>query len=706
MWYMKADDRSLLEILSASNAQYVIPVYQRSYSWTKKQCGELWEDIKLSSELNHSHFLGSILAIPQGIRTEDGSDLERHLIIDGQQRLTTLTLILQNFYEYLSEHPEYCQSIGMTLSKFRTKYLYDDGYFDTDRYRLVLSATDADTLFSIIDVSPRPGNTSHLLEDNYYYFRDKMRSNDFNPRRFWNGIKNLHVIYTELIPGKDNPQLIFESMNSKGLDLTPIDLARNYILMSLPTQEQNDLYNNYWRHVEALFGTETEDFNRFLWYWLSLKLTPQQPKKTEVYKYFKHYVDTEYGERHRDDLLRDILRNAEHYARLFLGKETDKDLRAAFQRIASLKVAPSRPLMLAIYDSYDRGNLPKADFLSICILIESYLFRGIICGTKTAGLNRFFASMYKKLLDNCTDITDYINMTLSMPSAHFPTDDEFSTALQERDCYAKFANVCSYMLHRIENHRHPNETIGDGYQIEHIMPQSITKSSEWQNMLGEQWPQIHEQYCNRLGNLTLTGYNQKYSNRPFEEKRDMPDFGFSHSPLFLNRDIGGQMQWGVDAIKRRGERLSQEALQIWPHPEIDEQLRQSLQSGRQTKRKWSIEENHPYLANGGPAHALFQALRTRIADEFPQWEEYVTRYYIGYRKGKHGLIRIEGQQSGELAIGLPKPIEELDDPERLCVDKRSVTDGKPSGWLGGAKTYLKVSDGNQLDAVMRLVKQV
>ncbi|WP_175578304.1 DUF262 domain-containing protein [Bifidobacterium jacchi] len=393
---MKADDRSLLEILSASNAQYVIPVYQRPYSWTDKQCRELWEDIKLSGELNHSHFLGSILAIPQGIGAEGGSDLERLLIIDGQQRLTTLTLILQSFYEYLREHRECCQQIGMTLGKFRTKYLYDDGYFDTDRYRLVLSATDADTLFSIVNESPKPGNFSSLLEDNYHYFRDSMRSNDFNPRRFWNGIKNLHVIYTELIPGKDNPKLIFESMNSKGLDLTPIDLARNYILMSLPEQEQNDLYANYWHRVEILFGTETKDFNRFLWYWLSLKLTPQQPKESEVYEYFKHYVDTEYGESHRDDLLRDILRNAEHYARLFLGKETDRDLRTAFHRITSLNVAPSRPLMLAIYDSYDRGSLSKADFLGICILLESYLFRRIVCGTKTAGLNRFFAGMYKK----------------------------------------------------------------------------------------------------------------------------------------------------------------------------------------------------------------------------------------------------------------------------------------------------------------------
>ncbi|WP_175578305.1 GmrSD restriction endonuclease domain-containing protein [Bifidobacterium jacchi] len=296
-------------------------------------------------------------------------------------------------------------------------------------------------------------------------------------------------------------------------------------------------------------------------------------------------------------------------------------------------------------------------------------------------------------------------MTLSTPSAHFPTDDEFSTALQERDCYTKFGKECSYMLHRIENHLHPNEVVGDGYQIEHIMPQSITKSTEWQNMLGEQWPQIHEQYCNRLGNLTLTGYNQKYSNRPFAEKRDMPDVGFAHSPLSLNRDIGNQTQWDTCTIKQRGERLAQEALRIWPHPEIDEQLMQSFQEGKQSKHEWSIEEDHPYLANGGRAHKLFQVLRARITAECPQWEEYVTKYYIGYRKGTHRLIRVEGQQSGELAIGLTKPIEELDDPKHLCIDKRRDADGKPSGWLGGAKTYLKVSNANQLDDAMRLIKQ-
>lgn len=417
-----------------------------------------------------------------------------------------------------------------------------------------------------------PKDCSELIVENYKWFRTKVRERSFDAKTLWTGLRNIQIIDTSLDPATDNAQLIFESMNSKGKPLTPIDLIRNYILMSLPNNEQTRLYEGYWHPIKQLFGRENEgEFNAFMWYWLWLKVPNRKPKEDEAYDEFKRFKEDDF-EGDTEELLSELMEYAQRYANMFLGQETNPSLREAFGHIADLWVKPIRPLMLALYSRYDEGALSEENFLALCTYIESFLFRRSVCRRFTTGLNNFFAGTYHEI-EKRRDVKTYVTAMLLVhgPSmtAYFPTDEDFAEQFKSRDCYHRFSKSRFY-LERIENSHHPKEPIPSGkYQIEHVLPQTIESSPKWQEMLGEDWPVIHEQCCNTLGNLTLTGYNQEYSNRSFQEKLNLPDVGFKCSTLFLNKSIASKSIWDENTIEKRAELLVDDALKIWPYPKMD-----------------------------------------------------------------------------------------------------------------------------------------
>lgn len=707
---MQANMASFLSLLGASTVQYVIPVYQRKYAWEEDDCRVLWDDIMRAGKHNRAHFIGSVLHIPEGASTITG--MKKHLLIDGQQRMTTLTLLLEAFVEYLEENPAQAEFLtDIKVSGLRKNYLYNDDDYNGDaRYKLSLSQEDKSTLHAIVARTALPQDASPRLLSNLESFRGWIGGRAFNPQHLWTGLLNLQAIDTELAAGIDDAQLIFESMNSKGKPLSPTDLIRNYVLMSLPEKEQTILFETYWQPLEDTFKNVQwgdYEFNAFMWYWLWIKVPERKPVENEVYDEFKRFKQDDFDGT-TEDLLQELLRFAHHYADMFLGKEKNRDLKEAFERIRRLGVKPIRPLMMVLYDEVDAGRLDRDALLRLCDTFESYLFRRAVVGRFTTGLNSYFAGIYRDL-DKQPDVELYVTAMLLTHdrnmTAYFPTNAHFYEALTTRDCYNRFAKR-GYLLESLENAQHPKQPINVGmeYQIEHIMPQAIDDKVEWQKMLGDGWQIIHEELCNNLGNLTLTGANSELSNNPFHQKLNDPQYGFKKSPYALNAYVKEQNIWSRKQIEERASILGKLALDIWRYPEIDKEVIDSLKPKKKRDQEaWTLRERHPCFLEDGKCQPLFNEITERIAAEHPDWEQYVMKYYVGYRTGGKKLrLALQGRTSGKgrIALCLPRSIDDLNDPKDLCVDKRAAQGIGP-----GCPTLLYYSHESDLDDIMALLNQ-
>ena len=706
---MYAVTADFLKLLGGDSTQFVIPVYQRVYSWDEKECRDLWKDVMRAGRDNQPHFIGSFLYTPEAQVSQ--TSMKRMLLIDGQQRMTTLSLMLAAFLDWIEEDESRASFLTDVRPKaLRKRYLFnDDDYIGEARYRLVLSQDDRETLHALVSGQPLPDASSQRLVDNKEYFAERIRAKGFDAATFWRGVSKLLIIDTSLDPAQDNAQLIFESMNSKGKPLTPIDLIRNFILMSLPGEKQAELYDGWWHPIELTFGHENEaEFNAFIWYWLWLKVPNRKPREDEAYEEFKSYVQDEHRDEDPEGLLGELRDYARRYARMFMGKEGDPDLRERFNRIEALEVKPIRPLMLSLYTLWETTDrLPKVAFVRLCDYIESFLFRRAVVGRFTTGLNNFFAGMYREL-EACANPEEYVTAMLLIHgqgmTAFFPTDEDFAEQLKTRDLYNRFSKS-RYYLERLENWDSPKEPIVPGkYQIEHVMPQSIDGSPEWQAMVGEDWEEVHARLCNTLGNLTLTGYNQEYSNKPFQFKRDHEPGGFKKSHLHLNEFIAEQETWDESVILARADELAREAVQVWPYPNLAPDIVDSYRPKKAVKPDagWTIEEHHPSFMPGGECFELFEMVCAGVEEANPEWERYVMKYYVGYRTGGRRLrIAIQERISdGSLAIALTRTVDDLIDPEGRAQDKRDA-----QGFGPGCPTRVDVRSTKDVDAVLALINQ-
>jgi len=706
---MYAVTADFLKLLGADNTQFVIPVYQRVYSWDEKECSDLWKDVIRAGRNNQPHFIGSFLYTPEAQVSQ--TSMKKMLLIDGQQRMTTLSLMLAAFLDYIEEDESRASFLTDVKPKaLRKRYLFnDDDYIGEARYRLVLSQDDLETLHALVSGQPLPDSYSRRLVDNKEYFAERIRAKGFDAEVFWKGISKLLIIDTSLDPTNDNAQLIFESMNSKGKPLTPIDLIRNFILMSLPSDQQKTLYNNRWRPIEQVFGRESEaEFNAFIWYWLWLKVPGRKPREDEAYEEFKAYVQDEHRDEDPEGLLDELRDYAKRYACLFMGREKDAELKERFDRIASLDVKPIRPLMLSLYTLWETTDrLPKAAFARLCDYVESFLFRRAVINKYSTGLNNFFAGMYREL-ETCANPEEYATAMLLIHgqgmTAYFPTDDDFAEELKTRDLYNRFSKS-RYYLERLENWSCPKEPIPSGkYQIEHVMPQSIDDSPEWQAMIGDAWAEVHEKLCHTLGNLTLTGYNQEYSNKPFEVKLNLKPGGLRKSHLHLNEAISECDVWDEGAILARADDLAKEALLVWPYPQLAPDVVDSYRPKKASKPDagWTIEEHHPAFMPNGECYELFEMVCAGVEEANPEWERYVMKYYVGYRTGGRRLrIAIQERTSdGSLAIALTKTVDDLVDPEGRAQDKRDA-----QGFGPGCPTRVDVRSTMDVEPVLSLINQ-
>jgi uncharacterized protein with ParB-like and HNH nuclease domain/predicted transport protein len=684
---MKATEAKLLEFLKKS-PQFLIPIYQRAYSWTERECAQLWADIMNAGRNDKvsAHFVGSIVYVEQGLYQV--SSQAPLLVIDGQQRLTTVTLLIEALARAVGETEP---MDGFSARKLRNYYLLNPEEDHERRFKLLLSQTDKASLIALLTSQPKPKEASLRIQANFELFEKWVAAAKGDLAAVCRGIAKLIVVDISLNRDSDNPQLIFESLNSTGRKLSQADLIRNYVLMGLEPKLQTRLYEHFWRPMEVEFGQEAyaTEFDSFMRHYLTLK-TGEIPNVNDVYEAFKMLAVSS-GAGDVEELVKEIRSFASHYCRIALDAGADPALKDVFHDIRELRVEVAYPFLLELYDDFSCGALSKADLTTATRLVESYVFRRAVCSIPTNSLNKTFANFGKALRKS--HYLESIRATfLTLPSyRRFPGDAEFEMAFQTRDLYT-FRNR-SYWLRRLENHERKERVPVQDYTIEHIMPQNEKLRSEWQIALGADWQRVQAEWLHRPGNLTLTGYNSEYSDRPFQEKRDM-DGGFANSPLNLNKGLGQLDTWNEGSIKARGDRLAKIASEVWGAPKLPLVILEGYRPKAATSNYFLAD--HPHLASG-PARALFDAFRVEALSLNPCVVEEVLKLYIAY-KAETNFVDVV-PQAKTLRLSLNVGFHEIDDPHGLCKDVSNI------GRWGNGDVEVRLTKLDELPYVMALVRQ-
>ena len=568
---MKGDGIQLFSYLEGPSHRYIIPVYQRRYDWKIENCKQLYNDLlRLSRTKEGNHFFGSIVSDVVGA----GSTTEYH-IIDGQQRLTTVTLLLLAIAKLVEKDEVESQEIDLN-DQIMERFIISKWAKEDDRIKLIPVKRDRKALHSLIFDEEDEYIENSNLTINYKYFYERLKKDAHHIDEIYSAILRLQVISITLEKG-DDAQLIFESLNSTGLALSEGDKIRNFILMNLPLDEQNKYFEKYWIKIEDLTNKKIDNFVRN---YLSIK-TSSTPTMAKVYFEFKEYVN-----RHNDsleELLEDMLRYSKFYKKLLDGESglKNKDLDSSMFNLKKMEISVTEPFFMEVFSLYDKEELSLDDLIGIYSVIEAYLFRRNICGVGTNALNKIFLNLNKDIIrydgstDNYVDKLKY-NLINKRDSGRFPKDEEFYENLYNKEIYLMRGRFKNYLFNKIENYN-TIETkdiynhLDDGtYSIEHIMPQKL--NDDWFEELGDNAEEIHEKWIHKLGNLTITGYNSDMGNSSFEKKRDGKR-GFKKSGIRMNQDLALLDSWGEDEIeKRHRDLLDLSVYEIWKYPSTDFEL--------------------------------------------------------------------------------------------------------------------------------------
>ncbi|UOS41747.1 DUF262 and DUF1524 domain-containing protein [Helicobacter pylori] len=673
---MDAEATTLLEFFKQTQTnQFVIPIYQRLYSWGKEQCKQLWDDIiKIGGDDKiDGHFIGSILYVLDGIKHSDNT----LLIIDGQQRLTTITLLLTALRDHWSDKRK----------DIENHYLINSDKNGDKKFRLILSESDKDTLLSLIDKDRRkPSEPSLKIVENFKLFEEWV-SNTNKLETIFKGLEKLTIVWIALEKGKDDPQLIFESMNSKGIELTQTDLIRNYIVMETEIEKQEGFYNKYWRAMEEEFKQNKKWFDRFFRHYLTIK-TREIPNVNKVYIAFKDYRQKERIA--IEDLLKDLQKYCGYFCQIVFKKETDKVLNKALGFLVDLEMDVVYPLLLELYSDYSDGVLSKDDFIPIIALIESYICRRAVCSIPSSGLNKFFPSFTRYIQKDEYFKSLKAHFGYLTEQQRFPNNDEFKDRFIKIDFY-KFKKK-KYFFERLENFNRKERVYTHEYTIEHIMPQELTE--EWKRDLGENFQEIHNKYLHTIGNLTLTGYNDKYSNKSFQEKQGM-EKGFKDSPLRLNHGLRDLKSFGEEEVKKRANDLADLALKIWTYPKLDAETLEKYKPKKDKKEK-KVYDLSSYKF-GSHSRELFDILSKGIKALDERITENFNQDYISYKFDKNFVDIVV--QNKDLKLYLNMKFNELQDEKNLARDMTN------KGHLGNEDIEVKLETKENIPYCLGLIKQ-
>lgn len=598
---MKGADQYFLGLIGTPQTRFVIPIFQRNYSWNILHCMQLFNDIRAVGESSRpAHFSGSVVWVDAPRVPAGTTPL---LLIDGQQRTTTVTLLLLALAEYSRDHDGMSDNgtpLEFGFEEVLNTYVVDPYRKGEDRYRLSLSENDDATLKHVIEkvagtkLFPLPEHPSESILENFDYLRRRVNTvSDQNV--IWRGLKRLQIISVRL-DADDNPQLVFESMNSTGKSLTAGDLIRNFILMGLPFDEQTRLYTSYWRPMEKLFRNDDEKFNSFMRNYLTIFFT-LLPNASEdlygwvrlgdIYSRFKQMVLLS-SDLTTESLMKELIEAAKLYTNLVFaemdsGTEENPDVQKSLRNLCSLGYTVDEPIVLQLLLARQHGVISAGDLVRVLNMIESYLVRRVIAGYATNSLNKFFAAFIRRIdafterakADPKFNFVRAFAATLTAetdsPRA-FPSDEEVRSSLQTLRFYHK--QKAGYILLRLENEYHPKTPFPPNIftekvaTIEHILPQQPHGIPEWDAILGENPDETLQQWLHNLGNLTLTGYNSELQNGSFAEKKERMIGGYAHDRFSLSSDVLSLDQWTIESIEKRCKKLTRRILEVWPFPMV------------------------------------------------------------------------------------------------------------------------------------------
>ncbi|MDR0520691.1 MAG: DUF262 domain-containing protein [Planctomycetaceae bacterium] len=564
---MEISKKQITEIMQFPQTVFQIPVYQRNYKWEIDECLQLLEDILAvgSNEKRSGHFLGSIVYIKHG-NTTIGS-VQEYAVIDGQQRLTTLTLIFCVLYLLAKER---CDERGMNNLK---KFIINDNVDESEKLKLKPTEDYADCLKHILGESSDNIPKHSRLIENFKFFQKKITNQ--NSETVQKGIAKLVLVQIQLDEHDDDPQQIFESLNAKGKPLEQSDLIRNYILMTLPEATQTDYYNRFWKPIEQNTKDESLEKERtsaFIRDFLTYKTYLQKRKiinESKVYDEFKFYRQ----ETHEDlvQLLNELKSLSEHYRKLLNPKyETDNEIRKHLEYINRLKVGVIYPFLMPVFADYHSNVIDKETFIAVLELCQAYVFRRAIVNLATGPMNKIFAALYEKI-----DKNDYLRslqreLLSNAGTIRFPSNDEVRRELKVRDVYN--FNV-HYLFERLENYQNKERVMlpSKDITVEHIFPQ--LPDANWKQQLPQnECDEIAKSFLHTIGNLTLSGNNGALGNQTFVKKCEMnvdgKEQGYRYSRLWLNRDLKNLTAWNKAEIERRCEHLTERFLQVWQYPDV------------------------------------------------------------------------------------------------------------------------------------------
>lgn len=553
---MRGDAKPLVKMLQGADTRFVIPVYQRNYDWKREQCQRLFDDLEeIAHDNRPSHFFGSIVS---------KADMERRVLIDGQQRVTTVFILLAALIAQIDEGNVASSNPAKTADRIRREWLIDE-YDEVEKLKLKLVKDDQVAFACVVN-----GDVEHLIEgsnitENYRYLLERIDRTDLNAETLRDAIKALTVIDIRL-EESDNAQLIFESLNSTGLALSEGDKIRNYILMDLPEAKQEAYYGAYWNPIELNCAYDVSGFIRD---YLTCA-TRKTPVIARVYSEFRAYAHAQVLK----ELLDDMLRYSKYYKEVEEASCGSDGANEVLRRLVLLDMGVIRPFLLSSLASYDNGDITETEYVDSLLAVETYLFRRWVCRIPTNALNKVFETLHWEAMKGVRDGQGYANalkysLLRREGSGLLPRDDEFRRSFEWRDFY-HIDRKRFYLYDRLENNDSVErvnviDMLESGVlTVEHIMPQTL--SPEWRQELGDGVDDdVHAMYLNTIGNLTLTGYNSQYSNNPFKDKRDR-EHGFKDSGLRLNREVSLCDSWGIPEICDRNEKLWNKFLKLWPLP--------------------------------------------------------------------------------------------------------------------------------------------
>ena len=685
---MDIDKGSIYQLLNGQY-QYIIPVYQRKYSWLAEvQCARLWKDIvNMVKQHKQHHFVGSIVSVAEKYSL---MGVQKRLIIDGQQRMTTLSILMIALRDYLVE-----QGAGEEVEENINMVLKNPSRKGDDAYKMLLTDTDRDIMIKLVDKLPIGEDEDSKIYTNYLYFKQKVAEGILTPDEVYESISKLDIVGIVLDRAQgDDPQLIFESLNSTGMDLSKSDLIRNYILMGLDNDEQKSIYNNYWKPFEKNFPTQdgTDRMDRFFRDYLTMK-KGVFIKFDTIYDVFKDYAEnSEFSK--QEELAEDIMIYGDLYTNITSEDKklplSQQALKPIFKEIRILRMEVVYPFLLKVYYDFSKGMITLDEFVRILKLTIAYVVRRTVCEIPTNSMNKTFTTLKNEIHPD-----DYLN---SVEAAffyldtykRFPDDKEFKECLCKRNMYS--IRISNYMYVKMENEGNKETIPYEGYTIEHILPQNKNMRKEWKDALGENYEEIQAQYINNLGNLTLTKYNSEMGDKPFSEKLEVYKESAMH---MLNKYVVQQTTWNKETIEERASKLAECACKAWEYPSMSEDIKAKYQKTEEPAQKgYDLSQ---YDFSNGLVEILYQKLHETILQVEPKAKVEYKKLYIAY-KLKTNFVDIVVQKS-RLRLAINLDFDEVYDPSGIC---RDVTD---LGRWGNGDVEIGFDSLSMLDSVMEIIKQ-